>query len=69
MKCRMQYCPTLGRDVEVLEVSRNGSPESSGGDTLCLNVEGRCTGEVCPICTVAPQVILEELNRLTVLGR
>jgi hypothetical protein len=56
------YCPLLGRPAEIL-VGRSG-PGGGGGCRICVDVGRGCTGGVCPVCSVPPEVIRGELSRL-----
>ena len=60
----MTYCPVLGGEVEVL-VSEPGRRGSGASPTrMCMDVGRYCTEAVCPVCSVPPQAIRGELDRL-----
>ena len=51
------YCSACDRDVRV-EPKESGSLEGA----TCADIGGYCTGTMCPICAVAPDVLRKRVE-------
>lgn len=65
MQSQMIHCPVLKREVEVLLTrTPHAHPSEPLARSLCIAVERRCTGPSCPLCTVSPGVMRDEMERM-----
>jgi hypothetical protein len=61
MKKRTIFCSACDRNVTI-EVAE-GKNESTLEGAVCLDIGATCTGTLCPICAVAPEVMRERGSR------
>ena len=51
------YCSACDRDVRI-EINQSGSLEGA----TCADIGASCTGTMCPICAVAPDVLRKRVE-------
>jgi hypothetical protein len=66
MKAQTMFCSACDRDVRVVlteEPVYDGHAPLPDVEFVCLEIGERCTGSMCPLCALPPDVMEERLAR------